>query len=161
LKVSDGRILAADLDGAYALKLLGDVRVSLCTTIDDYFNNMLGDPEFVSVLVDLCEAEGVDSTTLGLLARLALRVYEKHGFRPVIYSCNPGINRLLQSMAFQRIFEIREEACSNPESIRELPAVNGGEEDVKKRVIEAHRTLMDLSDDNRKRFKDLMIVLEA
>ena len=159
--MSEGRILAAEHDGAYALKLLGDVRVSLCTTIDDYFNSMLGDPDFMSVFVDLCEVEGVDSTTLGILAKLALQVHEKHGFRPVIYSCNPGINRLLQSMAFQRIFEIREEACINPDTISEVPAVNGEEEDVKQRVIEAHRTLMDLSEENRSRFQDLMAVLEA
>ena len=33
---------------------------------------MFDDPEFASVWVDLCEAEGIDSTTLGLLAKLAL-----------------------------------------------------------------------------------------
>lgn len=158
--MSEGKILAAEHDGAYALKLIGDVRVSLCTTIDDYFNQMFEDSNFVSVLVDLCEAEGVDSTTLGLLAKLALRVRDQHGFKPVIYSCNPGINRLLQSMAFARIFDIREELCSDPESITELPSVNGDEEEVRKRVIEAHRILMDLSEENRKRFKDLMAVLE-
>lgn len=158
--MSEGKILAAEHDGAYALKLIGDVRVSLCTTIDDYFNQMFEDSNFVSVLVDLCEAEGVDSTTLGLLAKLALRVRDQHGFKPVIYSCNPGINRLLQSMAFARIFDIREELCSDPDSITELPSVNGDEDEVRKRVIEAHRILMDLSEENRKRFKDLMAVLE-
>jgi anti-anti-sigma factor len=158
--MSEGKILAAEHDGAYALKLIGDVRVSLCTTIDDYFNQMFEDSNFVSVLVDLCEAEGVDSTTLGLLAKLALRVRDQHGFKPVIYSCNPGINRLLQSMAFARIFDIREELCGDPDSITELPSVNGDEDEVRKRVIEAHRILMDLSEENRKRFKDLMAVLE-
>jgi anti-anti-sigma factor len=158
--MSEGKILAAEHDGAYALKLIGDVRVSLCTTIDDYFNQMFEDSNFVSVLVDLCEAEGVDSTTLGLLAKLALRVRDQHGFKPVIYSCNPGINRLLQSMAFARTFDIREELCGDPDSITELPSVNGDEDEVRKRVIEAHRILMDLSEENRKRFKDLMAVLE-
>lgn len=158
--MSEGKILAAEHDGAYALKLLGDVRVSLCTTIDDYFNQMYADSNFVSVLVDLCEAEGIDSTTLGLLAKLALRVRDQHGFKPVIYSCNPGINRLLQSMAFGKIFDIRVELCSDPELITELPSVNGNEDEIRQRVIEAHRILMDLSEENRARFKDLMAVLD-
>ena len=65
----EGRILAAHHHGAYALKFVGDVRVNLCNSIDDYLDHMFEDPEFQSVLVDLCEAEGVDSTTLGLLAK--------------------------------------------------------------------------------------------
>jgi anti-anti-sigma factor len=155
-----GRILAARHDGAYLLKLVGDVRVTLCATIDDYLRQMFDDQDFDSVLVDLCEAEGIDSTTLGLLAKLAIRTRELHGFKPVVFSSNPGINRLLQSMAFERLFEIREETCDNPANITELPAVSGDADTVKEKVIEAHTILMDLSDENRERFQDLMTVLQ-
>ena len=72
--MEDGRILAASQDGAYVIRLTGDVRLTLCTTIDDYVQKMLENPEFASVWVDLCAAEGIDSTTLGLLAKLALEV---------------------------------------------------------------------------------------
>jgi anti-anti-sigma factor len=155
-----GKILAAEHEGAYAMKLVGDVRVSLCATFDDYLQHMLENSNFVSVLVDLCEAQGLDSTTLGLLAKLALRTREQHGFKPVLYSCKPDINRLLQSMAFERIFDIRQEACENQSVIAEVPAVSGNQEAVKEKVIEAHRILMDLSEENRERFRDLMVVLQ-
>ena len=79
--MQEGRILAASHDGAYVIRFVGDVRLTLCTTIDDYFQHMFEDPEFTSVWVDLCEAEGIDSTTLGLLAKLALKVKENYGFR--------------------------------------------------------------------------------
>jgi anti-anti-sigma factor len=154
-----GRILAAEHGGAYALKLVGDVRVTLCATFDDYLQQMFEDSGFVSVLVDLCDVEGLDSTTLGLLAKLALRTREQYGFKPVIYSCKPDINRLLQSMAFDRIFDIRKEACDEDSSISEVPAVPGDPEGVKEKVIEAHSILMDLSEENRERFRDLMSVL--
>lgn len=158
--MQEGRILAAHHDGSYVIRLVGDVRLTLCTAIDEYFQNMFSDPEFTSVMVDLCEAEGIDSTTLGLLAKLALGVKEKYGFQPAIYSCEPGINRLLRSMAFHRLFELHEEACSNPDDIAEIPAVQGSEEAVKQKVIEAHRVLMGVSEENRDRFKDLMVALE-
>jgi anti-anti-sigma factor len=158
--MSEGRILAAEHHGAYALKMVGDVRVTLCSTIDDYLAQMFADQRFDSVLVDLCEAEGIDSTTLGLLAKLALQTHRQFGFKPVIYSSNPGINRLLESMAFGRIFEIRDESFSNVNTIAEVPAVSGDAEAVKEKVIAAHRALMDLSEENRERFKDLMVALE-
>jgi anti-anti-sigma factor len=158
--MSRGRILAAEHYGAYALKFVGDVRVNLCSTIDDYFDHMFADPEFESVLVDLCDAEGIDSTTLGLLAKLALRVRKQYGLRPAIYSSNSSINRLLSSMAFGKLFEIREESCSDSDCIDEIPTVSEDAAKAKEKVIEAHRILMDLSEDNRERFRDLMAVLE-
>jgi anti-anti-sigma regulatory factor len=158
--MKEGRILAASQDGAYVIRLEGDVRLTLCTTIDDFFEHMFADPNFASVWVDLCEAEGIDSTTLGLLAKLALKVKEKFGFVPAIYSCEPGINRLLRSMAFHRLFVLHEELCSNPDDIEEIPVVVGSEESVRQKVIEAHRVLMGVSDENRDRFKDLLTALE-
>lgn len=158
--MQEGKIQAASHNGAYVIRLVGDVRLTLCTTIDEYFLSMYADPEFASVWVDLCDAEGVDSTTLGLLAKLALQVKERFGFQPAIYSCDPGINRLLKSMGFQRLFELHEEACANPEDIGEIPQVEGNEDAVKEKVIEAHRVLMGLSEENRAKFKDLVTALE-
>ena len=158
--MQEGKILAAHHDGAYVLRLEGDVRLTLCTTIDEYFQRMFDDPEFASVWVDLCGAEGIDSTTLGMLAKLALPVEAKLGLPTVIYCCEPGINRLLKSMGFQRLFDLREELCNDPEDIDEIPVVQGSEGTVKEKVIEAHRILMGLSEENRARFKDLMNVLE-
>ncbi len=158
--MSEGRILAATHKGAYVIRFEGDVRLTLCTSIDDYFQKMFDDPGFASVWVDLCSAEGLDSTTLGLLAKLALTVKQRFGFQPAIYSCDPGINRLIKSMGFQRLFELREEVCGNPEEAVAIPVVEGSEAAVKEKVIEAHKVLMELSSDNRARFKDLLTVLE-
>lgn len=158
--VQEGRILAASHNGAYVIRMLGDVRLTLCTSIDEYFQKMFDDPEFTSVWVDLCQVEGIDSTTLGLLAKLALKVKERFDFQPAIFSCDPGINRLLKSMGFQRLFELREETCANPEDVLEIPQVAGKASEVKEKVIEAHQVLMGLSEENRVKFQDLINVLE-
>ena len=158
--MQEGRILAASHNGAYVIRFEGDVRLTLSTTIDDYFQKMFDDPAFASVWVDLCSAEGLDSTTLGLLAKLALTVKDRFGFQPAIYSCDPGINRLINSMGFQRLFELREEVCGNPEEAVAIPAVEGSESAVKDKVIEAHKVLMELSPENRMRFQDLLTALE-
>jgi anti-anti-sigma factor len=158
--VREGKILAASHNGAYVIRLEGDVRLTLCTTIDDYFQHMYDDPEFASVWVDLCSAEGLDSTTLGLLAKLAITVRQRFGFQPAIYSCDPGINRLIRSMGFQRLFDLREEVCGSPGEAVAIPVVEGSEQTVKDKVIEAHRVLMELNPENRARFRDLLTVLE-
>ncbi|MCB1733486.1 MAG: anti-anti-sigma factor, partial [Halieaceae bacterium] len=119
----EGKILAANRDGAYVIRFEGDVRLTLCTTIDEYFQQMFADPEFASVWVDLCDAEGLDSTTLGLLAKLALQLYYHYAVTTEIYTCDPGITRLLKSMAFQRLFDLRAEVCRDPGAVSEIPVV--------------------------------------
>jgi anti-anti-sigma factor len=159
--VSEGRVLAACQDGAYVLRLTGDVRMTLCTSLDDYLEQMLSDPAFASVWIDLCDVEGLDSTTLGQLAKLALQVRERYGFRPAIYCCDAGVNRLLSTMGFERLFELHEKTCCNTGTAEDIPLVPGSEDAVRERVIEAHRVLMGLSDENADRFRDLMDALES
>ena len=148
-----GRILVAGQDGAFVIKLVGDVRLTLCTTLDEFFDEMLSVEGFASVVVDLSDALNVDSTTLGLLAKLAIKAKERFKFVPLILSTNPDITRVLESMGFDRVFRIREEPLLDDEDLGELPVLPCSEDAVKKRVLEAHRTLMGLSDSNHAKFR--------
>jgi len=158
--MADGRVLAASENGAYVLRLEGDVRLTLCASIEDYVESMLADPEFRSVWVDLCGAEGIDSTTLGQLAKLALAVEERFGFRPAIFCCDSGINRLLGSMGLDRLFVMHEKTCCATGCSQMIPMVPGSEDEVREKVLEAHRVLMDVSEENRARFAELVSTLE-
>ena len=158
--MSDGRISAASNDGAHVLKLEGDVRLTMCTALDQYFQSMFAEPGFVSVWVDVTEADGLDSTTLGMLAQLAIQTRERFDFRPAIFSTNPSIDRLLDTMGFDQLFERRNECCNTDAKIEEIPAVAREEGEVKQQVLEAHRTLMSMNDDNADAFKDLVNTLE-
>ncbi len=158
--MADGRLLAASEHGAYVLRLVGDVRLTLCASIEDFVEQMLDDPDFSSVWVDLCDATGIDSTTLGQLAKLALAVHDRYGFRPAVYCCDAGINRLLRSMGLDRLFEMHEKTCCATGCAQMVPMVPGSEDEVRERVLEAHRVLMDVSQENRARFADLVSTLE-
>jgi len=159
--MASGRILAASQSGVYVLKLVGDVRVNLCTTIDEYLEQMFADPAFVTVSVDLCEAEGLDSTTLGVLARLALRCQQQFGFQPRVYCCQPDVMRLLQSMSLPRIMDLVAQEGPNAQPVSELPVADCALEQAQQHVLEAHRALMALSIDNAARFSELVSALET
>ena len=158
--MSDCRISAASNEGAHVLKLEGDVRLTMCTALDHYFQSMFAEPGFVSVWVDVTEADGLDSTTLGMLAQLAIQTKERFAFRPAIFSTNPSIDRLLDTMGFNQLFERRSECCNTDSAIQEIPAVPCEAGEGKRQVLEAHRTLMSMSDDNADAFKDLVSTLE-
>ena len=153
-------MLAANEGGAYVLRFVGDVRLTLCASIEDYVEQMLDAPDFSSVWVDLCDAEGIDSTTLGQLAKLAIAVEQRYNFRPAIFCCDSGINRLLRSMGLDRLFEMHEKTCCATGFAQLLPMVPGSEDSVRERVLDAHRVLMGVSPENRARFSELVSTLE-
>ena len=159
--MSGCRISAASEQGVHLLRLEGDVRLIMCTALDEYFDRIFNDPHFASVWVDVTGATGLDSTTLGMLAKLAIRTNELFGFKPALYSSDAGINRLLQSMGFSQLFELHSEACCGLDAEADLPLVAASEDEVKAKVIEAHRTLMAMSEANHDAFEDLVKTLEA
>lgn len=157
-----GKILIAQHDGTYVIKLVGDVRLTLCTTMDDFLNKMFADPLFIGVLVDLCEAEGIDSTSLGLLAKLALQSKQYCHLLPIIKSPNADITRLLESMGFDKVFDIRKKLHElTTEELAELPVLEADDEVVREKIIEAHRILMTLNEQNRDTFSGLVTTLET
>ncbi|TVS08648.1 MAG: anti-sigma factor antagonist [Gammaproteobacteria bacterium] len=156
-----GRILVGDHNGIYVLKFTGDVRVTLCATVDSFLRVLLNRDDFRAVIVDLTETEGIDSTSLGLLARLSLETKKRFGFIPTLVSTEPDITRLLQTMGFDDVFHIVEHPLVEVGQLGELPQLETDEEDVRERVLDAHRVLMQLNDRNRENFQDLVTALEA
>ena len=152
----------AQHQGAFVIKLVGDVRLTLCTTIDEYFDEMFSNPDFIGVVIDLSEAEGIDSTSLGLLAKLAIQAKQRYQLVPIILSPNPDITRLLDSMGFAKVFDIRQDIAGHTtDDLGELPVVCADEDCVRNKVIEAHRVLMELNEKNRETFSALVSTLES
>ncbi len=156
-----GRILVAVHEGVYLLKLVGDVRVSLCTAVDGFLDNMFRDPNFKSVLVDLTGTQAIDSTSLGILAKLSIHASKRTGCVPTLVSDNPDITRILHTMGFEDVFNLVAEVPEDPGQLAELAPCMASEEDVRRRVIEAHKYLMSLSESNRETFRDLVETLEG
>lgn len=101
-----GRILFAVHEGTYVLKFVGEVRVPLCMTLENFIEDMFRDAALKAALIDLSETTAIDSTALGLIAKIAVFMREHQRKKPVILSTQPDINRLLESMGFERVFLI-------------------------------------------------------
>jgi anti-anti-sigma factor len=156
-----GRALYAEHEGTYVLKLLGDVRIPLCPAIDAFIEDMFNDVRLQQVLIDLADTDLIDSTALGLLAKIAVRFRRRFQQKPVILSLNPDINRILDSMGFEKVFSIVDNKAEVHSDLTELPDQECSDQCVCEKVLEAHRILMDLNEANHNEFRDLVATLEA
>ena len=156
-----GRILVGSHDGVYVMLFEGDVRLTLCTAVEVYLEKMFNDQDFKSVLVDLSRTESIDSTSLGVLAKLSIQADKIFGYTPTLVSTNGDVTRILMSMGFDDVFHIVETPLDHSEQLGELPPLQADNEEMRQRVLDAHKTLMAMNETNREAFQDLVATLEA
>ncbi len=158
-----GQILVADHNGISVIKMIGDVRLTLCISFDKFIEEMYQADNFKTVLFDLSQAEAIDSTTLGLMAKISILGFEQHGVKPMVLSTNESINRILETMGFSDIFIIVDHLNEviPVESCAELKEECAPDDVIKTKVIEAHKILMDLNQNNKETFTNLVNMLET
>ncbi len=164
--VSSGEILVADHNGVYVIKMSGDVRLTLCIPFDNCIENLIKQDDFCTVLFDLNEAYGLDSTTLGLIAKLAVKSQTKHNKAPLLLCKDPAIKRLIMSMGLDDICEMVSDvpnSCSatyrNNGFTHLEPSQQADESVLKSKILESHYALMELNKTNHETFKDLVQTL--
>jgi anti-anti-sigma factor len=159
--MQSGKIEVANNEGTYVIKLSGDVRLNLCSALESYLDEMFLDKSFETVLIDLSEAEGVDSTTLGQLAKISIISQEKFGLIPSIISPREDITRILLSMGFDKVFYLIGDVPDEISELNELTCEKVNEEIMRDKVIDAHEILMSLNDDNKDAFQELVDCLQT
>ena len=158
--MSTGKIQFAEQSGTFVLKFLGEVRLTLCSALDATIEKIFTSLNFSAIVIDLTETRSIDSTTLGLLAKLSILSRQKIGLLPTVVTTHDDITRLLQSMGFDQVFNIVESPLPCPECLADLPSQDQSEDVVKAKVLEAHQILMSLNESNREAFHDLVSALE-
>ena len=136
-------------------------RLTLCSSLDTHLEQTLASPDVDAIVVDLTQTDGIDSTSLGLIAKLSMKAQQKGLPKPALVSTNPDITRILMTMGFDHVFVLLDELPASINELKQLPLVQESVEEMQKRIINAHRVLMDLNESNRSAFKDLVSTLES
>jgi anti-anti-sigma factor len=158
--MSCGKILYAVHEGTWVLRLRGDVRATWCASLDSLIDRLLADASLTAVLVDLREATNIDSTMLGILARLAVRVRAQLASAPLVVAPNADIRRLLDSMCLDKVFTIVDDARAAGCECAELAIEDRPDAELCRQIADAHRTLMAIDARNHATFRDVVATLE-
>lgn len=155
-----GNILYAIHDGTWVLRLRGDVRATWCASLDALIDRLLADDALRAIVIDLHEATNIDSTMLGLLAKIAVKARGRLPDPPLLLSPGADVRRLLESMCLEKVFRIADARAPECEC-RELAPVDRPESDLCRQVADAHRVLMEIDERNQAAFRDVVATLEA
>ena len=158
--MDSGNVLHASQDDIHVLRFIGDIRYPLSPSLDRFLEEIFAGPRPAGFVIDLTESNSVDSTNLGLLARLATRMQRLDAKRVTVVSNRADINAVLNSMALDEVFDIVKDTGLDTDTAQEVPQEDTDRETLARTLIDAHRALMDLSEHNRAMFQDVVTVLE-
>ena len=107
------------------------------------------------------QADGVDSTTLGLIAKLGIHCQSEYGINVQLFCESPSILRTLDCMGFDEIIDIFQDVPEISADLQAIEPVDTEVDEMRRQVLEAHKLLVKLSPDSQEQFTDLIRALES
>lgn len=153
------QVLYASHEGVHCLRFLGDIRYALAPSVNRFVDELFRAEVPKGFVIDLTQTRAIDSTSLGVLARIANRMQEHGGPRVTIISTRHDVTEILLTMGFDEVFDIVTEPPAVP-AAKALPVEEADRASLARTVVEAHRILMSLNEYNRELFRDLVAVFE-
>lgn len=158
--MSTGHVEYASLNGTHIFKLIGEVRAQSCISLDKLLNRIEQQSNVVGAIVDLTQTTFIDSTVLGILAKLGLKLKQIHNIQAVMLSTNSDITTLANSMGLGQVFVILN-YCGDPNVCTlELMEEHITNRNMLNTVLDAHKTLMELNQSNQNMFEPLVKQLQ-
>ena len=156
-----GHVTHAQKEGVHVLRYFGTVNFLLAPGIQSFVDHLIDDGGVSGLVFDLSSANSLDSTNLGLMARVNERLVNNGAANSVIISGNEDIDVVLRSMGFDRTFELlpSDSRRGEPETETiETPSPSSVE--LRRTMLDAHHALVRMSEAGRREFEAVVACLE-
>lgn len=162
----DSQFLVNPYEDPVILKINGKASFTNATPVKELFDRLSeqGRDHFV---IDFQHCSGMDSTFLGILAGLGIKLMKKEPKGSVVLCRLGARNReLIQNLGLHRILTV-----DDGEEAAKMEASGDGMEEVKKGekqsevenarlVLQAHENLLEVDDSNKTKFQDVIAFLK-
>jgi len=153
--MSSGETIISGSGDRYAVKVIGRGTFE-CVAPLRALAKQLDTADFKKIEIDLADCHGLDSTYMGIMAMLALRAKK---INASIFICNAdAANRtLLCGLGLKKLFQFTEGAVEiGAECQAETPAPADDKVAHAETVLDAHKTLMDVDQQNVPKFEKVV-----
>lgn len=158
--MNEGKYQFAECETFYLIKMSGNLKYTGSGGFDTFVENIFSKIQDKNVVIDLTEAHYLDSTNLGILAKIADTVLSEYNKKTTIISSNPDITSLLSNIGFDDYFTIIDESPVADTTLSDISEMVTGNRSMALMMLEAHKALMELNENNKNIFSSVVNLLE-
>lgn len=155
-----GSVYYARHENTYVIKLIGEVRYQLGCAFDDFLKRLFAKDDFRDIVIDLTETRMIDSTCLGLLAKIANYARAHFGGKVTMFSTDDDINQILHGVGFNTVFNICNVKPGAADNAQQIHTCAPNQDHLARTLYDAHLILSELNDKNREMFRNVVEMLK-
>ena len=162
--MQNGELFISSRNGVYRIRVIGRATFE-CAPALRSMAGTLNQETFRQVRIDLAGCTWMDSTFMGILAMIGLRA-KKISAEAFIVNADAQNENLLCGLGLRKVFQFTEEKTGPEETTAEnaasatAPVGQNGAIDHAKTVLAAHETLMDVDEDNVRKFRNVVSMVK-
>ena len=142
------------------VKMMGKGSFLNSGNLKEFAREML-DRGYREFVVDLADCHMMDSTFMGTMATVALRLRELGQGHLHVVHCSSRCQELLSGLRLDQIFDVRANGASPPEcgAFERPPRIQSPADQKREQIetmVEAHEALCEAAPENIPRFKDVL-----
>lgn len=146
-----------EMDDAVYVRAAGHMTAALCADLRSLvFDRMDAEPPVKAVYVDLSACDYMDSTFMGLLVGFNKRL-AKYGKKLSVVKPTAPAEDLLRGLGLANLVDVVRDDVPFPSSMVDVVKTKSAGRDL---LLKAHENLMEISEENRKKFSTLHSVLK-
>lgn len=155
----EDKFLVGEYEDKVFIQFVGNATMKNSKTLEELFDNIFNG-EKKEIIIDFRDCNYMDSTMLGFLAKTAIRLKKLWAKQIFEFNATNMVKASLKSTGVYNLMEHLEEFTGTVQ-LSELEIKDFSDKGEKaKHILDAHKTLMGLSEENEKVFKNVVELLE-
>ena len=155
--MKEPEILIAEKGDSHCIKVVGRATIAISAPVRQFVQDIERDEDNKGVSINLADCEGMDSTFMGILAMMALKLRKKGITVKIIKSGNN--KKLLDGLGLSKLFEYLDDDDGTV-LWKKIAIDNTSSAASSETVLDAHRTLMEADEGNITKFKNVVDMVE-
>jgi len=148
-------------DDKIFIKLIGNIKYNYSNNFSNFIDTIFTKNQNEDIIIDLTKTKYIDSTNLGLLAKIARLQKRNNGKKVTIISDQTNINDILESMGFDMVFILIKSLKNNGTTYEEIAKIdNLNDRETAQLMLDAHKELSNVNHQNKQIFKDVVTFLQ-
>ena len=158
--LNENKYLYGEIENIIFIKAIGSSTMKNSKTISDILDKLLCS-ENKEIILDMSECKYVDSTFLGLIAKYAMEIKMKWGTSLNILNPTEAVATGLKQTGIEKFVNKIENSYIDNLNIEEIQTKDFDDKIEKsKYILDMHKTLMNLNEENKETFKNLVDLME-